>query len=310
MIPNYQEFMRPFLEVAKSANGKEVKLRDVINQLAQRFNLSEEEREERLPSGKQTILDNRIGWARTYLTKAGLLEATKRAHFIITDRGIQALQDKDAVINNQYLKQFDEFVAFKEQKNDSLSSQTASTEVIEDTVDETTPDEVLRAAYKQINDALASDILSRTRKVSPAFFEQLLIDLLLAMGYGGSDEGMAHTLGKSGDNGVDGVINQDPLGVDQVYIQAKRYADGNNVGAGEIRDFFGALNLKKAQKGIFITTSEFTSSATQTAKDLGMRIVLINGKELAKLMLRYNIGSRDEQVLKLKKIDEEFFEGY
>jgi len=133
--------------------------------------------------------------------------------------------------------------------------------------------------------------------------------LLLAMGYGGSDEGMAHTLGKSGDNGVDGVINQDPLGVDQIYIQAKRYADGNNVGAGEIRDFFGALNLKKAQKGIFITTSEFTSSATQTAKDLGMRIVLINGKELAKLMLRYNIGSRDEQVLSIKRIDEEFFEG-
>lgn len=308
MIPNYQEFMRPFLEAAKSANGKEVKLRAVIDQLAQDFNISEEEREERLPSGKQTILDNRIGWARTYLIKAGLLEATKRAHFVITDRGIQALLDKDAVINNQYLKQFDEFVAFKERKNDPSTTATISVEVIEDLTNGITPDEVLRAAYKQINDALASDILSRTRKVTPAFFEQLLIDLLLVMGYGGSDEGMAHTLGKSGDNGIDGVINQDPLGVDQVYIQAKRYADGNNVGAGEIRDFFGAINLKKAQKGIFITTSDFTSSAVQTAKDLGMRIVLINGKELAKLMLRYNIGSRDEQVLSLKKIDEEFFE--
>ena len=129
------------------------------------------------------------------------------------------------------------------------------------------------------------------------------------MGYGGSSEGMGHTLGQTGDNGVDGVINQDPLGVDQVYIQAKRYAQGNNVGSGDIRDFFGALNLKKAQKGIFITTSDFTASATQTAKDLGMRIVLINGKELAKLMLKYNIGSRDVQVLHLKKIDEEFFEG-
>ena len=128
------------------------------------------------------------------------------------------------------------------------------------------------------------------------------------MGYGGTGEGAAHALGKSGDNGIDGVINQDPLGVDQIYIQAKRYAQGNNVGSGDIRDFFGALNLKKAQKGIFITTSDFTPSAMQTAKDLGMRIVLINGKELAKLMLRYNIGSRDEQVLHLKKIDEEFFE--
>lgn len=231
------------------------------------------------------------------------MDSTRRGHFVITDLGKEALSSGEEV-NNQYLKRFDDFKAFTKQKNGD------SEKVEETTVSDSdaTPDEVLRAAYKQINDALASDILSRTRKVSPAFFEQLLIDLLLAVGYGGSDEGMAHTLGKSGDNGVDGVINQDPLGVDQVYIQAKRYADGNNVGAGEIRDFFGALNLKKAQKGIFITTSEFTSSAIQTAKDLGTRIVLINGKELAKLMLRYNIGSRDEQVLSLKKIDEEFFE--
>lgn len=305
MIPNYQEFMRPFLEVAKAASGKEVKLRDVINQLAERFDLSEEERDERLPSGKQTVLDNRIGWARTYLTKAGLLEVTRRAHFVITERGLKAINDPTTEIDNQYLKQFDEFVAFKDKK----SEQSDSTLTTESDSDNVTPDEVLRAAYKQINDALASEILLRTRKTSPAFFEQLLIDLLLAMGYGGTGEGMAHTLGNSGDNGVDGVINQDPLGVDQVYIQAKRYAEGNNVGSSEIRDFFGALNLKKAQKGIFITTSDFTSSASQTAKDLGMHIVLINGKELAKLMLRYNVGSRDEQVIYIKRIDEEFFEG-
>lgn len=304
MIPNYQVFMRPFLEVAKAANGEEVKLRDVINQLAELFELSDEERDERLPSGKQTVLDNRIGWARTYLTKAGLLEVTRRAHFVITERGLKAISDPTTEIDNQYLKQFDEFVAFKDRK----AEQSESTSAVESDADNVTPDEVLRAAYKQINDALASEILSRTRKVSPAFFEQLLIDLLLAMGYGGSDEGMAHTLGRSGDNGVDGVINQDPLGVDQVYIQAKRYAEGNNVGSSEIRDFFGALNLKKAQKGIFITTSDFTSSASQTAKNLGIRIVLINGKELAKLMLRYNIGSRDEQVIYIKRIDEEFFE--
>ncbi len=305
MIPNYQVFMRPFLDVVNAAGGEEVKLRDVINQLADKFELSEAEREERLPSGKQTVLDNRIGWARTYLTKAGMLEVTRRAHFVITERGLNAISNPHTVIDNQYLKQFDEFIAFKDQKNEQPEVGESSQSVAE----ETTPDEVLRAAYKQINDALASDILSRTRKVSPAFFEQLLIDLLLAMGYGGSNEGMAHTLGRSGDNGVDGVINQDPLGVDQIYIQAKRYADGNNISAGDIRDFFGALNLKKAQKGIFITTSDFTPSAVQTAKDLGMRIVLINGKELAKLMLRYNIGSRDEQVIYLKRIDEEFFEG-
>ena len=304
MIPNYQQFMRPFLEIAQAANGNEVKLRDVINELADKFNLSEEEKAETLPSGRQSILDNRVGWARTYLSKAGLVEVTRRAHFVITARGIKALQDTNTVIDNKYLKQFDEFIAFKEQKNDNIDTTTN----IADDVEEVTPDEALRSAYKKINDALSEDILERTRKVTPAFFEDLLIELLLAMGYGGTGEGAAHALGKSGDNGIDGVIDQDPLGVDQIYIQAKRYAQGNNIGSGDIRDFFGALNLKKAQKGIFITTSDFTPSASQTAKDLGMRIVLINGAELAKLMLRYNIGSRDEQVLHLKKIDEEFFE--
>ncbi|WP_325893708.1 restriction endonuclease [Grimontia sp. NTOU-MAR1] len=303
MIPSYQAFMRPLLEVAKAANGQELRLRDAINALADHFGLSEEEREEKLPSGKQTVIDSRVGWARTYLSKAGLIEVTRRGHFMITPRGVDAISNPSVVIDTRFLKQYEEFVAFispSQNKEDEPS--------LADVESETTPDEVLRAAYKQINDALASEILARTRKVSPAFFEQLLIDLLLAMGYGGTGEGMAHTLGKSGDNGVDGVINQDPLGVDQVYIQAKRYAEGNNVSSGDIRDFFGALNLKKAQKGIFITTSDFTLSAVQTAKDLGMRIVLINGKELAKLMLRYNIGSRDEQVIYLKRIDEEFFE--
>ena len=311
MIPNYQQFMRPFLEIAFHARQQgedEVKLRDVINALADYFQLTEEERSETLPSGRQLVIDNRIGWARTYLTKAGLLETTRRAHFVITERGIQAIQT-DNPINNAYLKQFDEFIAFKTKSNDETkeSGDVFPVQAIAD--DDITPDEALRVAYKKINEALTEDILERIRKVSPEFFERLLIDLLLAMGYGGTGEGAAHALGKTGDNGVDGVIDQDPLGVDQIYIQAKRYAEGNNVSAGDIRDFFGALNLKRAHKGIFITTSAFTQSATETAQNLGNRIVLISGIELAKLMLRYNIGSRDEQVLYLKKIDEEFFEG-
>ena len=304
--------MRPFLEIAyqaKQQGENEVKLRDVINALADHFQLTEEERSETLPSGRQLVIDNRIGWARTYLTKAGLLEATRRAHFVITERGIQAVQSNNP-INNAYLKQFDEFIAFKTKSNDDAneSEEVLPVQAIANDDDDITPDEALRAAYKKINEALTGDILERTRKVTPEFFERLLIDLLLAMGYGGTGEGAAHALGKTGDNGVDGVIDQDPLGVDQIYIQAKRYAEGNNVSAGDIRDFFGALNLKRAQKGIFITTSAFTQSAIETAQNLGNRIVLINGKELAKLMLRYNIGSRDEQVLYLKKIDEEFFE--
>lgn len=305
MFPNYQQFMRPFLEVANAANGNEVKLRDVINQLAEHFNLSEDEKSETLPSGRQSILDNRVGWARTYLTKAGLLEVTRRAHFIITPRGKEALSE-NVDINNKYLKKFDEFIAFKQKSNDDIEAESESNILEQENV--STPDEILRAAYKKVNETLAQDILERTRKVTPDFFEDLLIELLIAMGYGGAGEGAAHALGKTGDNGIDGVIDQDPLGVDQIYIQAKRYAEGNNVGAGDIRDFFGALNLKKAQKGIFITTSNFTSSARETAQNLGTRIVLINGTELAKLMLRYNIGSRDEDVLHIKKIDEDFFE--
>ncbi|WP_102797664.1 restriction endonuclease [Bowmanella denitrificans] len=300
MIPNYQALMRPILESARSG---EVKLSQVIEELANTLGLSEEEKSELLPSGKQTVLANRVGWAKTYLAKAGLLEATRRGHFQISARGLLALEESNACIDADYLKQFEEFQTFLATKNEPGSGQTAS-----EADQEITPDEALRAAFKLINQALISELLERTRKVTPAFFEHLLVELLLAMGYGGSGEGAAHALGRTGDNGVDGVINQDPLGVDQIYLQAKRYAEGNNVSAGDIRDFFGALNLKKAQKGIFITTSDFTQSATQTAKDLGSRIVLINGNELAKLMLRYNIGCREEQVLSLKKIDEEFFE--
>jgi len=146
------------------------------------------------------------------------------------------------------------------------------------------------------------------RSATPQFFEELIIELLVSMGYGGTSENAGQAIGKSGDDGVDGIIDQDPLGVDQIYVQAKRYAEGNNIGAGAIRDFFGALSLKKAQKGIFFTTSAFSASALQTAKDLGIRIVLIEGKRLTNLMIQYNIGCRDEETLHLKKVDEEFFE--
>lgn len=311
MIPNYQDCMRPFLEAVKNAPDTEVKLRDIITTISDHFQLSEAERSEPLPSGKQPIIDNRVGWARTYLSKAGLIDSPRRAHFQITQRGLNALSDTNTKINTRYLKQFEEFVDFTNTSNTSNTTEKNNLpEQAESTAQEdiATPDEILRNAYKTINDALAQDILERTRNVTPSFFEQLLIDLLIAMGYGGTEEGTAHALGKSGDNGVDGVINQDPLGVDQIYIQAKRYKQGNNISSGDIRDFFGALNLKNAHKGIFLTTSDFTASAVETAQRLSTRIVLINGNELAKLMLRYNIGSRNEQTLQIKKIDEEFFD--
>ena len=303
MIPDYQTLMEPVLECAK--NG-EVSVKNAIAILAEKFQLSEEEKKELLPSGKQPVFPNRINWAKTYLSKSGLIESTRRGHFVITEKGLKALSSGEA-INNSYLKQFDEFKEFISTSKDKKQSTTIPVSC--SSVDESiTPDEELRAAYKMINISLQQDILALVRKVTPAFFEELIVELLLAMGYGGAVEDAGRALGRTGDNGVDGVIDQDPLGVDQIYIQAKRYAEGNNVGSGDIRDFFGALNLKKAQKGIFITTSDFTPSAKQTANDLGSRIVLIDGKELSKLMLRYNIGCRNEDVLYLKKIDEEYFE--
>lgn len=300
MIPDYQTLMRPVLKCSESG---EVRIGYVVETLADEFELTQEEREEQLPSGKQATFANRVHWAKTYLAKAGLVESTRRGYFVITQRGKDALIAASDTIDNNYLEQFDEFRLFKGLSSDNKDSTSQEQETAK-----TTPDEELRLAYKKINTALQTDILSKVRTVTPIFFEELIVELLLAMGYGGAVEDAGRALGRTGDNGIDGVIDQDPLGVDQIYIQAKRYAQGNNVGAGDIRDFFGALNLKKAQKGIFITTSAFSSSATQTANDLGSRIVLIDGVELAKLMLRYNIGCRNEDVLYLKKIDDGFFE--
>lgn len=300
MIPTYQELMTPVLERAREG---EVKFRDAVDEISNELKLTDEELSELLPSGKQTVIANRIGWAKTYLSKAGLLNTKKRGFFTITDRGIEALNSGQN-IDNKYLKQFDTF--------NSFHGQSSEIKVVDNTLtqddEQMTPDEVLRRAYEKINDSLSTDLLTRVRAVSPIFFETLLVDLLVEMGYGGNEEGAAHALGRTGDNGVDGVINQDPLGVDQIYIQAKRYAEGNNVGASDIRDFFGALNLKKANKGLFITTSDFTQSAVQTARDLGSRIVLINGQQLSKLMLRFNVGCRDVETLHLKRVDEDFFD--
>jgi restriction system protein len=302
MIPDYQTLMLPVL---KQAADQEINTRDVIERLAGEYQLSEEEREQMLPSGKQRTFDNRVHWAKGYLKQAGLVRYPKRGFYIATDEGRKVLAENPERIDVNYLKKYDAFQDFQSRKGTKSGKADDQAELPDD---DATPDEILRAAHKQINAALSADLLDRVRQASPAFFEDLIVDLLLAMGYGGTSEDAGRALGKSGDDGVDGVIDQDPLGVDQIYVQAKRYAEGNNIGSGAIRDFFGALSLKKAQKGIFVTTSSFSPSALQTAKDLGTRIVLIDGNQLARLLIRYNIGCRDEEVLHLKKIDEDFFE--
>ena len=311
MIPDYQSLMRPLLTCA--ATG-ETRIGDIVELLADKLALTTEERAQLLPSGKQTRFANRVNWAKAYLAKAGLVENTRRGYFRVTPRGQAALADAAATINNAYLDQFKEFQDFKAKVNEADGAIAATSPAqalapFSAPAGTETPDEALRKAHSAITGALAADLLDRVRKATPAFFEKLIVELLLAMGYGGTSEEAGRALGQSGDDGVDGVIDQDPLGVDQIFVQAKRYAEGNNIGAGAIRDFYGALSLKKAHKGIFVTTSAFSQPAIDTARGLGSRIVLIDGLQLSRLMIRYNVGCRDEDVLHLKKVDEDFFEG-
>jgi restriction system protein len=304
-VPDYQSLMLPVL-VASAAG--EIRVGDAVEHLADQLHLTPDERTQLLPSGKQTLFGNRVHWAKTYLTKAGLLESTRRGHFRITERGQQVVGSHPARIDNEFLNQFAEFRQFKERSAEGTAQDGAHPAAPVLVSHAETPDEIIRVAHKQVETSLGQDLLDRVRAAPPVFFERLIVNLLLGMGYGGSAADAGRALGRSGDDGVDGVIDQDALGLDRVYIQAKRYAEGNNIGAGAIRDFFGSLDRHKATKGLFVTTSTFSSSARETAEFLSKRIVLIDGEHLAKLMIRYNVGCRIEEVLHIKKVDEDFFE--
>jgi restriction system protein len=301
-VPDYQSLMLPVLRAAAAG---EQRIGTVVQSLGEELGLSEAARAALLASGRQTIFANRVHWAKTYLAKAGLVEATRRGHFRLTQRGADVLAANLERIDNRVLSRFEEFRQFSDR-----SAKPADDEVVPEPADaaEQTPDEIMRAAHRRIEAALAEELLDRVRAAPPDFFERLIVNLLLAMGYGGSVAEAGRALGRSGDDGVDGVIDQDALGLDRVYIQAKRYAAGNTVGPGAIRDFFGSLDRLKAAKGLFVTTSNFTSSARETADYLSKRIVLIDGEQLTRLMIRHNVGCRIEEVLHIKKVDEDFFE--
>lgn len=304
--PFFQTLM---LHVLEAASAGEVKIGDVVERLAEKLALAPEERDALLPSGKQTIFANRTHWAKTYLTQAGLLERTGRGRFQITAEGKKVLAQHPKEINVEFLKQFSSFRDFQNRTRASKAEVDPSNEASLST--ETTalaPDEAMRAAHQQLEAALASDLLDRIIAAPPDFFERAVIKLLVAMGYGGSASEAARALGKSGDGGVDGVIDQDALGLDRVYVQAKRYALTNAVGASAIRDFFGSLDRFKATKGLFVTTSSFTQAARETSEYLSKRLVLIDGVHLATLMIRYEVGCRVEETLFIKRLDEEFFE--
>ena len=300
-------FQALLLPVLKATAAGEVRVADITTPVADELGLSEEDRSELLSSGLQTKLANRMHWATTYLAKAELVTRTRRGYYTITDRGRQVLASKPERIDIPFLQQFEEFRIYSGRRNPAPNDGT-TTQDSAAAIDEQTPDELMRSSHRQIEAALAQDLLDRIRAAPPDFFERLIIRLLLAMGYGGSVADAGRALGKSGDGGVDGVIDQDALGLDRVYVQAKRYGDGNNIGAGAIRDFFGSLDRHKAAKGLFVTTSTFSTAARETAEFLSKRIVLVDGTQLATLMIRHSVGCRVEDVLHIKKIDEDFFE--
>lgn len=266
-IPDYQTLMLPLLELAARANGGEVNLGAAVDELAERFGLTDRERTELLPSGATFKFASRVGWARTYLQKAGLLEAPRRGCFRLTSRGAAILKQSPIRVDNKLLAQFDEFKAFQGKKKAKKEPEDGSQE---------TPIESITSFYEQFREALAFEVLERVKKCSPQFFERLVIQLLLRMGYGGSFKDAGAAIGKTGDGGIDGVIREDKLGLDSIYVQAKRWVD-KTVGSPDIDQFAGALSKNKATKGIFITTSAFTKDALASKGEYSSRIVFIDG---------------------------------
>lgn len=298
-IPDFQKLMLPVLRA--SAQG-EVKISDVVESLGQLLSLTEEELSELLPSGKQTTFANRVNWAKSYLGKAGLINLTRRGHFVISESGRAVLASEPPTINIKFLETFPRFKAFRDVSDQPIIAASTGP-----SLKDLTPDEIIRSAHSELDKSLSAELLAKVVSAPPDFFERLIVQLLVAMGYGGSASDAGRALGKSGDGGVDGVIDQDALGLDRIYVQAKRYAD-NKVSAGDIRDFFGSLDRFKATKGLFVTTSGFSPAAKETAELLSKRIVLIDGTTLTRLMIRYDIGCRVEETIHIKKIDEEFFD--
>lgn len=300
MIPDYQSIMLPLIEFI--SDGKEYKMRNVTDELAIKFGVTEEEQKELLPSGVAPVFYNRTAWAKTYLKKAGLIDSPKQGIVVISKRGLDVLKKKPSSINVKFLKQFSEFVEFQTSKReDEIETETSEEQSIQ------TPEESLETAYQKIRKSLASELINKVVELSPAFFEKLVVELLVKMGYGGSIKDAGKAMGKSGDEGIDGTIKEDKLGLDIIYIQAKRWKPGNVVGRPELQKFVGALAGQGAKKGIFITTSNFTKEAIEYTPRNETKIVLIDGHQLAQLMIDYNLGCTPQQTYEVKKIDSDYF---
>lgn len=296
------------LPVLRLAAAGEAGIRHCTETIATDFHLTPEELQELLPSGKQTVLSNRTQWAKSYLVKAGLLRITGRGRFVATQRGIEVLAANPSRIDNAVLSRFPEFQAFRARSTGKPSNVAEPPLEGAAAIDRSTPEERIEAAHAEINAELRSVLLERIVAAKPTFFEALIINLMIAMGYGGSAPEAGQRLGRSGDGGVDGLINEDVLGLNSIYLQAKRYAPGNAIGVEKVREFAGSLVERGANKGVFVTTSHFASGAIAYAERIPQRLILIDGETLTRLMLRYNVGVRATLVIELKKLDLDYFE--
>jgi restriction system protein len=287
--------MLPLLKIA--GDRQEHSKRQATEKLANEFRLTDKERRVMLPSGKEGLFDNRVGWAGTYLKKANLMEQTRWGFFKITDRGMDLLKQNPAKIDAKFLYAYKEFKEFI----------TPNQIVAEEEHTPGSPEEMLGTAYQNINDNLATDVLQQLKKVTPKMFEQIVVDLLVKMGYGGSQKDAGQAIGGISDEGIDGIIKEDKLGLDTIYIQAKRW-DSFIVGRPEVQKFTGALQGKRAKKGIFITTSKYTNEALEYALAIETKIILIDGTQLAQYMIDFNVGVSLVNVYEVKKIDTDYFE--
>ena len=301
MIPDYQSIMLPLLEIA--GDKKEHTIQEVRDLLSKIFSLTEEERSKLLSKSKQKMFANRVGWARTYLKKAELLVYEPKGYFKITERGLKVLEEKPSKINVKYLKRFPELLEFIKPSKKEKKIKDKGIELL---LEEKTPEDLLVIGYEKYQEKLLSDLLEKIKQCSPEFFEKLVVELLVGMGYGGSFEDAGKAIGKIGDEGIDGIIKEDKLGLDVIYLQAKKWTT-NPVGSPEIQKFAGALLGKKAKKGVFITTSKFTEGAIGYAKNVENKIILIDGEQLTRYMVENGIGVSETASYSINKIDLDYF---
>lgn len=301
-IPDYQALMLPVLRIAASGPTR---VPEASDRIADKLGFSQEERAEMLPSGRQRILHNRIHWAKFYMSKAGLIDSPSRGVFKASEAGEALLARNPAVIDVGTLKAYPAFVEFYTASKEASPAEAAATNAAADAA--ATPEEQIDAAHAVLHAALKADLLQRIAAQSPAFFERLIVDLLVAMGYGGTHENAAQRLGHSGDGGIDGVIDEDRLGLDRIYVQAKRYAPHVGVGRPEVQGFVGSLVGLGASKGVFVTTSTFSTPAADFVRHLPQRVILIDGIRLAELMIEHGVGVRVSRTVTVKRLDEDFF---